>query len=109
LIFVVTGLVALRRAAHTAALRKRLGWLIGIVMFLMWESVFRYQLVYHGYVHGIPVAFYGFWIVRELLWWYLVGVLLALLGIFAVQSEPFAVAGEWSARWLRAHPRSASD
>jgi hypothetical protein len=112
LIFVVTGLVAMRRAAAT---RAPLTQALRIIVFLMWADLFRRALlrelagpgVARALINEIPgsesarallhevagpwLALYAlFWLIREVLWWRLVALLLAMLAIFGVRSEIFA-------------------
>jgi hypothetical protein len=93
LIFVVAGLIALRRAADARATRATLTRALMIVVFLMWEGLFRHALP-HDEVAGLGPArlapFGLFWLVRELLWWRLVALLLGVLAIFSLRSELFA-------------------
>ena len=93
LIFVVAGLVALRRAADARPTRATLTRALIIVVFLMWEGLFRHALP-HDEVAGLGPArlapFGLFWLIREVLWWRLVALLLGILVIFSVRSELFA-------------------
>jgi hypothetical protein len=89
LIFVVAGLVAMRRAADTRNTRATLSQALMIVVFLMWEGRFRRALPHQ--VAGPGLALFGlFWLIREVLWWRLVALLLGMLAIFSVRSELFA-------------------
>jgi hypothetical protein len=94
LIFVVAGLVAMRRAADARATRASLTRALIIVVFLMWEGLFR-QALPHDEVAGPGLAglapFALFWLIREVLWWRLVALLLGVLAIFSLRSELFAV------------------
>ena len=94
LIFVVAGLVAMRRAADARATRASLTRALMIVVFLMWEGLFR-QALPHDEVAGLGPArlapFGLFWLIREVLWWHLVALLLGVLAIFSLRSELFAV------------------
>jgi hypothetical protein len=104
LILVVAGLVAMRRAADTRAARAPLTWALIIVILLMWEEFFRRALIYEltgsveswGLLHEIAspksgLAFYTLlWLIREVIWWRLVALLLAMLAIFGLRSELFA-------------------
>ena len=101
LIFVVAGLVAMRRATNTRKTRTILSQALIIVVFLMWEELFRRALIYEvtGSVQartlfheiaqpGPGLVLYAlFWFIRELLWWRLAALLLAILVIFGVKSE----------------------
>jgi hypothetical protein len=104
LIFVVVGLVAMRRATNIGKTRAILSQALIIVIFLMWEELFRRALLYEvtGSVQaqallpeiaqpGPGLALYAlFWLIREVLWWRLAAVLLAILVIFGLKSEFFA-------------------
>jgi hypothetical protein len=93
LIFVVAGLVALRRAADARATRATLTRALMIVIFLMWEGLFRHALPQEAAGGGMAeLAPFGiFWLIREVLWWRLVALLLGVLAIFSLRSELFAV------------------
>jgi len=104
LIFVVAGLVAMRRATNTRKTRTILSQALIIVVFLMWEELFRRALIYEitgsvqarALLHEIArpgpgLALYAlFWLIREVLWWRLAALLLAMLAIFGLRSELFA-------------------
>ena len=75
LIPVVGGLLAMRRVSDLAGLRARLGWLVGIILALMWGDAFRSAIRSCA---------------RELAWWWAVASLLAVLVVFAVQSQALA-------------------
>ena len=83
LIFVVAGLVAMRRAADNPATRATLTWAVMIVVFLMWEGLFRNAL----YNKAPYRVFALFWLIREVLWWRLAALLLGMLVIFGIKSE----------------------
>jgi hypothetical protein len=77
LIFVVAGLVAMRRATDNSATRAMLTRAIVIVIFLMWEELFRQALPHPGFV----------WLIREVLWWRLAALLVGILAFFGAKSE----------------------
>jgi hypothetical protein len=90
LIFVVSGLTALHRAADTTSIRTALTRVTVVVLFLMWEALFRHALDRNGtFPQSVPLPYHLFWLVRELLWWYLAAVLVAVLAIFAMQSRAY--------------------
>jgi hypothetical protein len=89
LIFVVAGLVAMRRAADDPTTGATLTWAVMIVVFLMWDGFFRQML------HVQSPEFNLFCLIREVLWWRLAAVLLAMLAIFGVKSELFAALRQW--------------
>jgi hypothetical protein len=86
LILIVTGLVAMRRVADNPATRVTLTQAVMIVAFLMWEPFFSHVL--HPEQPGLAYGFY--WMIREVLWWRLAALLLAMLAIFSVKSQLFA-------------------
>jgi hypothetical protein len=89
LLFVLTGLVAMRRSAENPATRATLTRTVMIVVFLMWEGFFRHALPHE--VPGPGLALFAlFWLIREVLWWRLAALLLAMLVIFGFRSELFA-------------------
>lgn len=97
LIFVVVGLVAMRRSADDPATRATLTRATMIVIFLMWERVLRPAEPDEVMAPGLALWWsILFWFVRELLWWRLAGLLLAVLAIFTIKSEVFTS--------LRQHP-----
>jgi hypothetical protein len=87
LIFVVAGFVAMRRAADSPATRATLTPTIMIIVFLMWTPFFNQTL--HSEQPGLRYGLYSF--VREVLWWRLAALLLAMLAIVGIKSELFAV------------------
>jgi hypothetical protein len=90
LIFVAAGFVAMRRAMDDPAARAMLTRAVIIVVFLMWAIFFRQTLLD---VLRSRLALYGsllLWLLREILWWRLVALLLAVLVVFGVKSELFA-------------------
>ena len=96
LIFVVAGLVAMRRAADNPATRAMLTRTVMIVVLLIWEAFIRQALP--GEVQGRGLALFAsalFRLIRELFWWRLVAILLAMLVIFGVKSEVFAAFRQW--------------
>jgi hypothetical protein len=90
---VLSGLVYLHRSVEDREVRRFCGQMIAAVLFVMWEECFRRAL--HTMIS--PVSGEGlssraevfFWIGRELVWWWLVVGLAALVLAFLRQS-PFA-------------------
>jgi hypothetical protein len=99
LIFVVAGLMAMRRIADDSATRATLDQTLTIILVLMWETFLRQALPHKIPGPGLPdvslVASALFWFIREVLWWRLAAVLLAMLAIFGVKSELFAALQQW--------------
>jgi hypothetical protein len=93
LILVVAGVVALRRVADNPAARATLTQAVIIVAFLMWTPFFNHVL--HPEQPGLAYGLY--WMIREVLWWRLAALLVAILVIFSVKSQLFAVLQQWHA------------
>jgi hypothetical protein len=80
---VLSGLVCLRRSIKDLEVRRFCGQMIAAVLFVMWEECFRRTL--HVIVSPVPGAGLSsrvevfFWIGRELVWWWLVVGLAALV------------------------------
>jgi hypothetical protein len=84
LILVLGGLIVVGRSTASGRLRSWATWTCLIILLLMWEGLFRRALVQQDMiVRGM------FWLGRELLWWYLVSVLLAIVAIYATQPANF--------------------
>ncbi len=96
LILVVAGLLSLRRVADDAATRRRLGWLIADALALMWFHAAQLA-VYSGgkLVPALSKLLAEMTWCRELIWWWLVGSLLALMMIFAARSRSLAFLRPW--------------
>ena len=90
---VLSGLVCLYRSASDGVVRRFCRQMIAAVLFVMWEECFRRAL--HAIV--LPVSSEGlssraevfFWIGRELVWWWLV-VGLAALVLSYLRQSPWA-------------------
>jgi hypothetical protein len=80
---VLSGLVCLHRSVKDREVRRFCGRIIAAVLFVMWEECFRRAL--HAMISPIPGAGLNsraevfFWIGRELVWWWLVVGLAALV------------------------------
>jgi hypothetical protein len=80
---VLSGLVCLHRSVKDREVRRFCGKMIAAVLFVMWEEFFRRAL--HAIVSPVPGAGLSsraevfFWIGRELVWWWLVVGLAALV------------------------------
>lgn len=94
LIFVVAGLIAMRRVADDAATRATLRWALMIIVFLMWEGLVREALLKLRGPEGLALSAL-FWLIREVLWWRLAALLLGVLAIFGVNSELFIALRQW--------------
>jgi len=90
---VLSGLVCFRRSIKDREVRRFYGQMIAAVLFVMWEELFRRAL--HAIVSPVPGeglssrAEVFFWIGRELVWWWLVVGLAALVLSF-LRRSPFA-------------------
>jgi hypothetical protein len=90
---VLSGLVCLHRSVEDREVRRFCGQMIAAVLFVMWEEFFRRAL--HAMISPVPGeglssrAEVLFWVGRELVWWWLVVGLGALVLSFFRQS-PFA-------------------
>jgi hypothetical protein len=90
---VLSGLVCLHRSVEGREVRRFCGQMIAAVPFVMWEECFRRAL--HAAISPVPSAGLSsraevfFWLGRELVWWWLVVGLAALVLAFLRQS-PFA-------------------
>ncbi len=80
---VLSGLVSLHGSVKDREVRRFCGWMIAAVLFVMWEECFR--RAFHAVVSPSPGAGLSsraevfFWIGRELVWWWLVVGLAALV------------------------------
>jgi hypothetical protein len=90
---VLSGLVCLRRSIKDREVQRFCGQMIAAALFVMWEELFRRAL--HAIISPVPGeglssrAEVFFWLGRELVWWWLVVGLAALVLSFLRQS-PFA-------------------
>ena len=90
---VLSGLVCFRRSIKDREVRRFYGQMIAAVLFVMWEELFRRAL--HAIVSPVPGeglssrAEVFFWVGRELVWWWLVVGLAALVSSF-LRRSPFA-------------------
>jgi hypothetical protein len=90
---VVSGLVCLHRSVKDPEVRRFCGQMIAAVLFIMWEEFFRRAL--HAVISPVPGeglssrAEVFFWVGRELVWWWLV-VGLAALVLSYLRQSPFA-------------------
>jgi hypothetical protein len=90
---VLSGLVCLHRSVKDREVRRFCGQMTAAVLFVMWEECFRRAL--HAIISPLPGeglssrAEVFFWVGRELVWWWLVVGLVALVSSYLRQS-PFA-------------------
>ena len=92
LLFVLPGLLALSRQGRDKSVRLLADFTSLVLLFLMWGECFRTNLIAgldHFHVaalrHGEILL--DFWAIRELAWWWLISVLLAIIVHFLLQSE----------------------
>jgi len=94
---VVAGLVCLHRSVKDPEVRRFCGQMIAAVLFIMWEEFFRRAL--HAVISPVPGeglssrAEVFFWVGRELVWWWLVIGLAALVLSYLRQSPFDAILG----------------
>jgi hypothetical protein len=86
LIFVLAGLVALRREIAAGAMRGLLTALIAAILILMWDGMFRHALLQGSWGHLRAT----YWVVRETLWRLLVAFLIGAFVLFASRSPVLA-------------------
>lgn len=104
LLFVLPGVMMLRRSIADHALKRVLSVTLGAVVFLMWQEGIRHGfeigLRLIGSPHRIPgIPSQIFWVMRELTWWWVVGVLTAIVSVFVIQSPSArAIVALWNAR-----------
>lgn len=104
LLFVLSGLMGLQRLVRDRVLGRLLHFTFGAILLLMWEEGIRHSFEFllraigvDDKVPGIPSEI--FWVVRELTWWWLMGVLTAMVALFAIKSPPArAVVNAWVLR-----------
>ena len=84
-LFVLPGVVQLLAAAKTREARRLLWLLVAAILFALWEEFLRRILLgAFGMQSGDSTAMV-FWMCRELIWWWLVAVLAALVTCFVVR------------------------
>jgi hypothetical protein len=106
-LFLLPGLLALRNGPARMAAFSAGGGAIAI-LFLMWEGGLRHAFEVAGDSLGLgnssrPSIEFAVWLVRELIWWRVVGTLAGLLLCFVATSE----IGQSSMRWLAERSRFA--
>ncbi|HYL49857.1 MAG TPA: hypothetical protein VET84_10860 [Stellaceae bacterium] len=86
LIFALPGWLALAQKAEATAIRTRFTIAVFLGLFVMWGEFFR--LAIDRSVAG-PWIEFAFWFGRELIWWWIVSVMGAVLLHFACSAEIF--------------------
>ena len=91
LLLVLPGLMLLRRSIGERGLEALLRLTIAAVLLLLWEEGIRHTFEFglraigvEDTVPGLPSTM--FWVLRELVWWWVVSVLATTVVLFAVQS-----------------------
>jgi hypothetical protein len=98
---VLSGLVCLYRSVKDREVRRFCGQMIAAVLFVMWEEFFRRAL--HAMISPVPGeglssrAEVFFWVGRELVWWWLVVGLAALVMSYLRQSPLAEIFGRAAA------------
>jgi hypothetical protein len=92
LLFVLPGLLALSRHARERRLRILADGTAALAVALMWGECFRTNLLAGlGFLEIGPslvdTVWLNFWLLRELAWWWLIAVMLAVLADFALRSQ----------------------
>jgi hypothetical protein len=91
LLLVLPGLLQLGRGAGASSLQGLLRLTTAAVLFLLWEEGIRHSFEWGLRLTGVEDAIPGipstvFWVLRELVWWWVVSVLAAMVALFALQS-----------------------
>jgi hypothetical protein len=98
---VLSGLVCLHRSVKDREVRRFCGQMIGAALFVMWEECFRRAL--HTIISPIPGeglssrAEVFFWVGRELVWWWLIIGLVALVSSYLRRSPVVEIFGRAAA------------
>lgn len=105
LVLVLPGLWALGRDAGDRAVGRRMRFAARVVVGLFWSGFYdaasqRLVAAWFGRYDGKPLVVLLFWAVRELLWWWLIGLLVGIVLCF-VWDAPILVR-------LRGRPRMAA-
>jgi hypothetical protein len=98
---VLSGLVCLHRSVKDREIRRFCGQMIAAVLFVMWGECFRHAL--HAQISPVPGQGLSsrvevfFWLGRELVWWWLVVGLAALVMSYLRQSPLAEIFGRAAA------------
>jgi hypothetical protein len=92
LLLVLPGLLAVARNATDKNTRASATFTGVLIVLLMWGEFFRINLIFvlRGLEVGediVNLAWFGFWLVRELAWWWSISVLAAATLYYLSQSE----------------------
>ena len=107
-LFALPGLTALWREARAQAARVVFGATTAAIVFLLWSVYAGNGMDSAMTALGVPdtagsLVFAAFWLVRELLWWSVVGVLTAALGRLAWNTEAVRLILSRTARPASSH------
>ena len=100
-LFVLPALVHLRQATDNAPARRLLSRLIAAVLFVMWDEFFRHALnVGLALLPDMLASRFSllFWILRELVWWWLVAGLAAIAFCHLMHLPLFRDGAAWLGR-----------
>jgi hypothetical protein len=97
LLFILPGLFAIARKTADPVLRRIAKKMAVAVVFVMWGEFFRMGLINSlniatpiGYlVNLIDLAFWMLWLAKELIWWWMVSIMMAVLLGFSLNSKIF--------------------
>lgn len=82
LLLLLPGLFQLQRSAPSQPVRRWLGLVIAAVYFVLWEACLRHLVDLRAVDESATIALWlALWLVRELVWWWLVGALLTLAAL----------------------------
>ena len=110
LLFTFPALLYLRRSTADPAVRNLFGLSLAGILFAMWGEFFRRAMNSALNHIGLPTAIPApaailFWVARELVWWWIVSLFLALLFLFLSEAAAFRKLGRLGRR--RTDARSA--
>jgi len=89
-LFILPGMVALMR--RHATLRPVLGLTVAAILFTMWSAWLRkiISTVFHWHVgdnaEPFPTSLVLFWVGREIVWWWIISVLISIALVFVLRS-----------------------
>lgn len=92
-LFVLPGLLLLAGEAQQRSVRRLSAVSVLAILFVMWgltgQQLVALLLGGSGYPAGGGTGIYVYWLMRELVWWWLFCVLLAVVLVFVTQSRVF--------------------
>jgi hypothetical protein len=99
LLFVLPGLLQWRDETSSAAIRRFLSCMVGAVLFVMWNEFFRRGLLAAFDAQPSDRIAMMFWVVRELVWWWLICGLAAIALCYFVQLQLVRDGAAWVDRF----------